>query len=275
MGPVARGRGYGGGMQVTRINKKLLNKAARASQDFGLIEPDDRILVAMSGGKDSYALMVLLEQMRRKAPFDFELVAVNLDQGHPGFQQHRIVEWCDANGFAHHMLHRDTYTIVKDKTPEGKAYCSMCSRLRRGILYDAAQELGCTKIALGHHRDDVIETLLLNLFYSGQMKAMPPRLVSDDERNIVIRPLVYCDESDIQAFADEQGFPILPCVLCGGQEGLQRVAIKSLLDRLNQRNPKVKGNVFAALANVKPSHLYDRSLWDFGAAAVAGPDEVL
>lgn len=264
-------------MQVTRINKKLLAKAARASQDFGLVEPNDRILVAMSGGKDSYALMVLLEQMRRKAPFDFELIGVNLDQGHPGFEQHRIVEWLEQNGHAHHMLHRDTYTVVKEKTPEGKAYCSMCSRLRRGILYDAAQELGCTKIALGHHKDDVVETVLLNLFYSGQLKAMPPRLVSDDKRNIVIRPLVYCEESDIQTFSDEQDFPILPCVLCGGQEGLQRVAIKRLLATLNQRNPKVKGNVFAALANVKPSHLYDRTLWEQAGIEipVAEPDDVL
>ncbi|MCA9567640.1 MAG: tRNA 2-thiocytidine(32) synthetase TtcA [Myxococcales bacterium] len=262
-------------MQVTRVNKKLLAAAAKASQDFGLVEPGDRILVALSGGKDSYALMVLLEQMRRKAPFDFELVGVNLDQGHPGFQQHVIVEWCEANGFAHHMLHRDTYTVVKEKTPEGKAYCSMCSRLRRGILYDAAQDLGCTKIALGHHRDDVVETLLLNLFYSGQLKAMPPRLVSDDARNVVIRPLVYCDEADIVTFAEEQAFPVLPCTLCGTQEGLQRVAIKRLLGDLHARNPKVKGNVFAALANVKPSHLYDRALWDFAGLPQVDSESIL
>ncbi len=261
-------------MQLTRLNKKLLTRAARASKDFGLLEPGDRILVALSGGKDSYALMVLLEQMRRKAPFDFELIGVNLDQGHPGFQQHVIVEWCEAHGFAHHMLHRDTYSVVKEKTPAGKAYCSMCSRMRRGILYDVAQELGCTKIALGHHRDDVVETLLLNLFYSGQIKAMPARLVSDDGRNVVIRPLVYCDETDLAAFAEEQRFPILPCVLCGGQEGLQRVAIKALLGRLNDKNPKVKGNIFAALSNVKPSHLYDPRLWDFRASPPVAADDL-
>lgn len=262
-------------MQLTRLNHRLLNLAARASKDFGLLEAGDRVLVALSGGKDSYALMVLLEQIRRKAPFDFELIGVNLDQGHPGFQQQVIVDWCDANGFAHHMLHKDTYTIVKDKTPEGKAYCSMCSRLRRGILYTAASELGCTKIALGHHRDDVVETLLLNLFYSGQIKAMPPRLVSDDGRNIVIRPLVYIDESTIMEFSAEQDFPILPCTLCGTQEGLQRDSIKRLLAELQQRNPKVKGNLFAALGNVRASHLYDRELWELKGLPIAGPDAVL
>lgn len=261
-------------MQVTRLNKKLLTKAARASKDFGLIEPGDRILVALSGGKDSYALMILLEQMRRKAPFEFELIGCNLDQVQPGFEQQTIVDWCEANGFQHHMVRRDTYSIVKEKTPAGKAYCSLCSRMRRGILYDTAVEIGCTKIALGHHRDDVIETLMLNLFYSGQIKAMPPRLVSDDGRNIVIRPLVYCEESEIQAFSDEQAFPILPCNLCGSQEGLKRDSIKRLLGDLHARNPKVKGNLFAALGNVRPSHLYDRKLWDFAGLPVFDPESL-
>ncbi len=259
-------------MKMTRLNKRLVNLVARASQDFSLLEPGDRVLVALSGGKDSYAMMVLLEQVRRKAPFDFELIGVNLDQGHPGFQQQVIVDWCDANGYAHHMLSRDTYTVVKDKTPEGKAYCSLCSRLRRGILYDAAVELGCTKLALGHHRDDVVETLMLNLFYSGQIKAMPPRLRSDDGRNTVIRPLVYVDESTIEAFTEEQGFPILPCTLCGSQEGLKRVAVKNLLTKLSATNPKLKGNLFAALGNVRPSHLYDRDLWAL--AGVSGLEAV-
>lgn len=262
-------------MQVTRLNKKLLTLTTRASSDFGLIEPGDRILVGLSGGKDSYALMMLLDQMRRKAPFEFELLGVNLDQGHPGFEQQVIVDWCEANGFAHHMLHQDTYTVVKAKTPAGKTTCSLCSRLRRGVLYDAAVDLKCTKIALGHHRDDVIETLLLNLFYSGQMKAMPPRLISDDKRNIVIRPMVYCDESMIQAFSDESEFPILPCVLCGAQEGMKRNSVKRLLAELHARNPKVKGNVFAALANVQASHLYDQSLWPISGPATADPHEIL
>ncbi|MCB9677321.1 MAG: tRNA 2-thiocytidine(32) synthetase TtcA [Alphaproteobacteria bacterium] len=257
-------------MKTTRLNKRLINLVARASEDYNLLEAGDRVLVALSGGKDSYALMVLLEQIRRKAPFDFELIACNLDQNQPGFEQHVIVDWCEKNGFAHHMLNRDTYSVVLEKTPAGKAYCSLCSRMRRGILYDAAVDLGCTKIALGHHRDDVVETLLLNLFYSGQIKAMPPRLTSDDGRNVVIRPLVYLDEATIQEFADEQQFPILPCNLCGSQDGLQRVAIKRLLADLNARNPKVKGNLFAALSNVRPSHLYDRDLWEL--AGISGLD---
>ncbi len=248
-------------MKPSRLNRRLISQVARASEDFKLLEPGDKVLVALSGGKDSYAMMVLLEQVRRKAPFDFELIAVNLDQAQPGFEQQVIVDWCDANGFAHHMLHRDTYSVVKEKTPEGKTYCSLCSRLRRGILYNAAVDLGCTKIALGHHRDDVIETLMLNLLYSGQLKAMPPRLRSDDGRNVVIRPLVYIEESALVEFTAEQAFPILPCNLCGSQDGLKRVAIKRLLADLHARNPKVKGNLFAALGNVRASHLYDRDLW--------------
>lgn len=249
-------------MHTTRLNRRLINLVARASEDHGLLEPGDRVLVGLSGGKDSYAMMVLLDQVRRKAPFDFELIGVNLDQGHPGFQQQVIVDWCESRGFRHHMLHRDTYTVVLEKTPAGKAYCSMCSRMRRGILYDAAVELGCTKIALGHHRDDVIETLLLNLFYAGQLKAMPPKLYSDDGRNVVIRPLVYLDESTVQEFADEQAFPILPCTLCGTQEGLQRVAIKRLVGELAARNPRVRESIFAAIGNVRPSHLMDRRVWE-------------
>lgn len=248
-------------MNVSKLNRRLITLVARASEQYGLLQRDDRILVGLSGGKDSYALMVLLDQVRRKAPFDFELIGVNLDQGHPGFEQQVIVDWCEARGFAHHMLHQDTYTVVKSKTPEGKTYCSLCSRMRRGVLYRAAQELGCTKIALGHHRDDVVETLLLNLFYSGQLKAMPPKLLSDDGQNVVIRPLCMVDEATIVDFTAEQEFPILPCVLCGTQEGMQRVAIKRLLEDLSARNPSVKGNLFAALGNVVPSHLYDQALW--------------
>lgn len=243
-----------------RLDKRLLEQVGRASRDFGLLEAGDRVLCALSGGKDSYAMMWLLRELRRRAPFDFELVGVNLDQGHPGFPQHVIRDWCEAHGFEHHMLHRDTYSVVLDKIPEGKTYCSLCSRLRRGILYDAAVELGCTKIALGHHKDDVIETLMLNLFFSGQLKTMPPRLVSDDGRNVVIRPLVNCDEAEIAQYAREKEFPIVPCNLCGSQENLQRQQIKRLLAEWNDRNPKVKGNLYAAAGNVRPSHLYDRAL---------------
>jgi tRNA 2-thiocytidine biosynthesis protein TtcA len=248
-------------MKISKLNRRLINLVARASEEYDLLEPGDRILVGLSGGKDSYALMLLLDQVRRKAPFEFELLGVNLDQGHPGFEQQKIVDWCDAHGFRHHMLHRDTYTVVTEKTPPGKTTCTLCSRLRRGILYDAAIDLGCNKIALGHHRDDVIETLLLNLFYSGQLKAMPPKLFSDDGRNIVIRPLMHVDEATIQEFADEQQFPILPCTLCGTQEGLQRTAIKALVNQLATRNPRLRQNVAAAIGNVRVSHLTDRRLW--------------
>ena len=240
-----------------RLQKRLQNQVARASKDFRLLEPGDRVLCALSGGKDSYAMMSLLAEVRRRSPFDFELIGVNLDQGHPGFQQHIIAAWCEEQGFPHHMIHRDTHSVVKEKIPEGRTYCSLCSRLRRGILYDTAVELGCTKIALGHHRDDTIQTLMLNLFYSGQIKAMPPRLVSDDGRNVVIRPLIYCEEHEIARYAEEKRFPILPCDLCGSQENLQRQQIKRMLNEWNERNPKVKGNLFAALSNIRASHLLD------------------
>ena len=243
-----------------RLLKRLQNQVARASKQYGLLEPGDRILCALSGGKDSYAMMSLLAEVRRRSPFDFELIGVNLDQGHPGFQQHVIADWCDSMGFPHQMIQRDTYSIVQEKIPEGRTYCSLCSRLRRGILYDAAVDMGCNKIALGHHRDDTIQTLMLNLFFSGQIKAMPPKLVSDDGRNIVIRPLITCEEAELAQYAEEMKFPILPCDLCGSQENLQRQQMKRMLNEWNERNPKIKGNLFAALSNVRPSHLLDPAL---------------
>ncbi len=257
-----------------RLETRLLRLVGRASRDFDLVAPGDRILVGVSGGKDSYTLLHLLELTRRRVPFAFEIVAVNLDQGQPGFQGHLLEAWLEERGYTYRMLREDTYRVVQDKVPEGKTYCSLCSRLRRGILYNAAVDLGCNKIALGHHRDDVIETLLLNLLYSGQIKAMPPRLRSDDGRNVVIRPLVYCDEADIAAFARHMDFPILPCDLCGSQDGLQRQAVKGLIRHLNDRNPNVKGNLFAALSNVKPSHLLDPVLRRLaGEDAWTGRDE--
>ncbi len=243
-----------------RLRKRLIDQIGRASRTFRLLEPGDRILCGLSGGKDSYAMIWLLRELQRRLPFEIELVAVNLDQGHPGFEQHVIADWCAAQGFEHHMLQRDTYSVVLEKIPEGKTYCSLCSRLRRGILYDAAVELRCNKIALGHHRDDVVETLMLNLMFSGQLKAMAPRLTSDDGRNIVIRPLISCDEDEIARFAEENAFPILPCDLCGSQENLQRKQIKQMLRGWSERNPRVKGSLFAALGNVRASHLLDRSL---------------
>jgi tRNA 2-thiocytidine biosynthesis protein TtcA len=239
------------------VEKHLLNELARASSDFRLLEPNDKVMVAVSGGKDSLSMLHLLRETQRRAPFSFSLIAVNLDQGHPGFPKHVLPEYFAKEGYEYKIIERDTYSVVKEKTPEGKTYCSLCSRFRRGILYDVAQELGCTKIALGHHRDDVIETLLLNLFYSGQMKAMPPRLRSDDGRNVVIRPLVYSSECDLVEFAEEKQFPIIPCDLCGSQDNLQRKKVKELLNRLSDENPHVRGNLFAALSNVRPSHLMD------------------
>ncbi len=245
---------------MQRLEHRLLAQVGRASADFSLLEPGDRVLVAVSGGKDSHALLYLLHELRRRAPFDFSLVAVNIDQGHPGFPKHVLPEYFTARGFEHRVIEEDTYSVVKEKTPPGKTTCSLCSRLRRGILYTVASELGATKIALGHHRDDAIETLLLNLFFSGQIKAMPPRLHSDDGRNVVIRPLITSAEADIAALAREKGFPIIPCDLCGSQENLQRKRVKALLADLEREHPDLRRSLFAALGNVRPTHLLDRSL---------------
>ncbi len=259
-----------------RLEKILLNDVSRASRDFKLIEPNDRIMVGISGGKDSYTLLHLLREIQKRCGFPLSIVAVNLDQGHPGFPGHVIREWLEANGYEYRMIQRDTYSIVQEKIPAGKTTCSLCSRLRRGILYDVAVELGATKIALGHHRDDIIETLMLNLLYSGQLKAMPPRLRSDDGRNTVIRPLAYCAEEQIAAFAEEMKFPIIPCDLCGSQDNLQRKQIKRLIAQLHANNPSVKGNMLAAIGNVRPTHLLDPHLRElYGADRIESADEAL
>lgn len=245
---------------TTRIEHRLLKRVSRASSDFKLVEPGDRIMVAVSGGKDSYGMLHLLRLLKRRTPFDFDLIAVNLDQGHPGFPGHLLEGWLQGEGYTYEMLSEDTYSVVQEHIPPGRTTCSLCSRLRRGILYNAAVALKCNKIALGHHRDDLIETLMLNVLFSGQLKTMPPRLRSDDGRNVVIRPLAYCREAELEELSKEQGFPIIPCDLCGSQENLQRKKVKRLIANLAAENDKVPGNIFAALGNVKPSHLLDRAL---------------
>lgn len=245
---------------TTRVESRLLGNMIRASKDFKMIEPGDRIMACMSGGKDSYAMLHLLRLVQKRVPFTFEIVAVNLDQGHPGFPGFMLENYLKENGDTYRMLKQDTHSIVKEKVPEGKTFCSLCSRLRRGILYNAAVELGCTKIALGHHRDDLIETAMLNLLFSGQLKTMPPKLFADDGKNIVIRPMAYCAEEEIAELAELVGFPILPCNLCGSQENMQRQQVKAMIGDLHARNGNVKGNMLAALGNVRVSHLLDRAL---------------
>lgn len=242
------------------LERSLARSMGRCIQDFDLISEGDRVMVAVSGGKDSYALLHLLERARRRAPIGFELVAVHLDQGHPGYDGRPLMGWLAERGFDYRILREDTYSVVKSHVPEGKTYCSLCSRLRRGVLYNAAEELGCTKIALGHHRDDALETLLLNLFFAGTLSAMPPKLVSKDGRNTVIRPLLYAAESDLGAFAAEQRFPILPCDLCGSQDNLWRQQVKGMLGDLEQRIPRLRESMIGALGNVQPGHLLDQEL---------------
>ena len=237
------------------LTRRLLGQLGQASRDHALIEPGDHVLVAISGGKDSYTMLDLLRQLQSRAPFDFSFVAVNIDQGHPGYPRHVLEEYLVREGYPHEFVIEDTYSIVKEKVPEGKTYCSLCSRLRRGILYTTARRLGATKIALGHHRDDLTVTLLLNLLYAGQIKSMPPRLQADDGENVVIRPLCYSAEEDIAEYARLRQFPILPCDLCGSQDNLKRQRVKQLISDLHAENPNVRGNLFAALGNVRASHL--------------------
>lgn len=242
------------------LPRKLLREVGRAIGDHALIESGDRILVAVSGGKDSYGLLVLLRDLQRRAPVAFDLVAVHLDQGHPGYDGAPLAAWLRDEGVPHRILREDTYSIVTDKIPEGKTYCSLCSRLRRGVLYRVADQLGCNKIALGHHREDALETLLLNLFFSGKLAAMPARLVSDDGRHVVIRPLIYCAEADLAELAEARRFPILPCNLCGSQAEAQRRQMKALIAQLEERHPTIRASMLAALGNVVPSHLLDQRL---------------
>ncbi len=253
-----------------RLERELGRQLGRCIADYALVEDGDRIMVCMSGGKDSYALLHLLERARRRAPIRFELIAVHLDQGHPGYDGTPLQRWLETNGYAHRIVREDTYAIVKQHVPEGATYCSLCSRLRRGVLYNVAYELGCTKIALGHHRDDAIETLLLNLMFNGAIGAMPPKLVSDDKRNVVIRPLLYAAERDLASFAEQMAFPILPCDLCGSQEQLKRKQVKQLVDDLERLAPRVRDSMLGALSNVRATHLLDARLWSALELDVAG-----
>jgi len=263
-----------GGWTRETLEKRLLRRVGKASDDFGLIEPNDHIMVCVSGGKDSYAMLHLLRELRRHTPFDFRLTAVNLDQKQPNFPADVLPRYFEQHGYDYKIVERDTYSVVIDKVPEGKTYCSLCSRLRRGILYTTATEIGATKIALGHHRDDIIETVLLNLFYSGQLKAMPPKLRSDDGKNVVIRPLAYCRVEELAELARLMEFPIIPCDLCGSQENLQRKKIRRLLTQLDAENPVVKGNIMAALGNVRPTHLLDKKLHArLGLGVFSGTDD--
>lgn len=244
----------------SELEKKILRDVGRAIGDWSMIEDGDRVMVAVSGGKDSYAMLETLRTLQGRAPIRFELIAVHLDQGQPGYDGAALRRFLEDGGYTHHILREDTYSVVMEKVPEGATYCSLCSRLRRGVLYNAAESLGCTKIALGHHRDDAIETLLLNLFFAGKIAAMPAKLVSDDGRNTVIRPMIHCAEESLAAFALEREYPILPCNLCGSQETAQRKRVKALLGGLEAAHPGIKGSVYAALGNVRPTQLLDRAL---------------
>ncbi len=242
------------------VERRLTRGMARALMDFKMLAEGDRVMVCVSGGKDSYVMLHLLRELQKRAPIRFELVVVNVDQGHPGYPADRLRNYMRAEDYDFTMIEEDTYAIVTDKIPEGKTYCSLCSRLRRGILYRVASEMRCTKIALGHHREDILQTLLLNLFFAGALATMPPKLVAQDG-HIVIRPLSYCAEEDIAAYAKEKAFPILPCDLCGSQDNLQRKIVGTMINDLEEKHPGIKAVMLAATQNVRPSHLLDKDLW--------------
>ena len=250
-------------LNLNRSRKNLRRDVGHAIADFNMIEDGDLIMVCLSGGKDSYTLLEILQNLQKHAPIDFEIRAVNLDQKQPGFPEHVLPSYLASIGVEYQILEQDTYSIVTDKISEGKTYCGLCSRLRRGILYNYADSIGADKIALGHHRDDIVETLFLNMFYGGKLKAMPPKLLSDDKRNVVIRPLAYCKESEISKFSDLMSFPIIPCNLCGSQDNLQRLAIKSMLQEWEKKTPGRIETIFRSIANVSLSQLADTSLFPF------------
>jgi tRNA 2-thiocytidine biosynthesis protein TtcA len=250
-------------LEANKLQKRLRRNVGNAISDYNMIEAGDKVMVCLSGGKDSYAMLDILMNLQASAPIDFELVAVNLDQKQPGFPTEVLPNYLQGLGVEYHILEKDTYSIVTSKVPEDKTYCGLCSRLRRGTLYGFAQKIGATKVALGHHRDDIVETLFLNMFYQGKLKAMPPKLLADDKQNMVIRPLAYCRESDLQALAELKQFPIIPCNLCGSQDGLQRQVVKEMLHTWERQHPGRIDTIFKAIQNVSPSQLADTGLFDF------------
>ncbi|WP_415151397.1 tRNA 2-thiocytidine(32) synthetase TtcA [Piscinibacter sp.] len=268
--PLGRGVDMKAAHEINKLSKRLHRQVGQAIADFNMIEDGDKVMVCVSGGKDSYALLDILIELRRRAPVSFELVAVNLDQKQPGFPEHVLPEYLRSRGVPFHIENQDTYSIVKRLIPEGQTMCSLCSRLRRGILYRVAGELGATKIALGHHRDDMLQTLFMNMFFGSRLKGMPPKLVSDDGRNIVIRPLAYVAETDLERWAEHRAFPIIPCSLCGNQENLQRVQMKKMLREWERQHPGRLDNIFTAMGNIVPSHMMDRKLYPFATLQTTG-----
>ena len=259
--------------EINKLSKRLHRQVGSAIIDYNMIEEGDKVMVCLSGGKDSYAMLDILLSLRERSPVKFDLVAVNLDQKQPGFPEHVLPDYLRARGVPFHIEEQDTYSIVTEHIEPGKTMCSLCSRLRRGILYRVAGELGCTKIALGHHRDDIVVTMFMNMFFGSRMKGMPAKLVSDDGRNVVIRPLAYVAEPDLVRWAEHKEFPIIPCTLCGSQDNLQRVQIKAMIREWEKQHPGRIENVFTAMANITPSHMMDRQLFPFTTIAATGRPE--
>lgn len=255
-------------LELNKLQKRLRRNVGSAIADFNMIEDGDKIMVCLSGGKDSYCMLDILLNLQKTAPISFEIIAVNLDQKQPGFPPNILPTFLKKIAVPFYILEKDTYSIVTEIVPEGKTYCGLCSRLRRGSLYSFAQQIGATKIALGHHRDDIVETLFLNMFYGGKLKAMPPKLLSDDKKNVVIRPLAYCKEDDLVAYAEHKAFPIIPCNLCGSQDNLQRQVIKNMLMQWEKENPGRIETIFSAIKNIAPSQLADKELFDFSSLKI-------
>jgi len=261
-------------VEFNKLRKRLLRLTRQAIEDFAMVKSGERWLVALSGGKDSYGLLALLLDLKWRGLLPVELLACNLDQGQPNFPKHILPDYLNANGIQHRIEYQDTYSVVTDKLPQGSTYCSLCSRLRRGHLYRIAREEGCSALVLGHHREDILETFFMNLFHGGRLAAMPPKLLNDEGDVMVLRPLAYCAEPDLEKFANAMKFPIIPCDLCGSQEGLQRNAMKAMLDDIEKRMPGRKDTMLRALSNSRPSHLLDRKLFDFAALSLSSGQDL-